>query len=517
MLRVPNLLRYALTICSVVLCLWSVRDDCLTYDEVSHLPAGMSYLETRDFRLNLEQPPLVKLLAALPVLVRGAELPLDSSSWSEGEQFSFGRLTLFALPNDTLALTRWARALMMLFLVAGALCLGSWAARLWGPWKALVPVALFCFSPTLLAHAPRVTMDFPAAVMMLIASYYFLACLRAPSWSFAAAFGVTTGLALATKFGSLLLLPVFAAVVPLYAFEKGLSAAALRAMVLRLAVAAVIAVIAIYACYLFRGDALSLYVEGIRSVYANQVEGYQFYLYGQLSSRPFWYYYFAAFLIKTTLPALLLGVLGLIAAARAKQVPRHERVLLVLLVAVPMLAGMLDTRNLGVRRILSIYPILFLCSGALLVGTVRRILVVALTIAHAATAIHSAPYLLGYYDPIFTAGKPLITALDDSNIDWGQDLIRLARYEEEHGIGSVKLAYFGTADPRYYGVRAVPATMEDLQFGLREGGYLALSAYGALRYSLANRDVPNAIDWLDRDREAVIGSSIYLYRFPAAR
>src|SRR5262245_16215552 len=42
-----------------------------TFDEVSHLPAGASYLATGDFRMNPEHPPLVKELCALPLVIGG--------------------------------------------------------------------------------------------------------------------------------------------------------------------------------------------------------------------------------------------------------------------------------------------------------------------------------------------------------------------------------------------------------------------------------------------------------------
>src|SRR5205809_5128004 len=39
-----------------------------TSDETAHLVAGYSYLVTHDYRLNPEHPPLVKMVAALPLL-----------------------------------------------------------------------------------------------------------------------------------------------------------------------------------------------------------------------------------------------------------------------------------------------------------------------------------------------------------------------------------------------------------------------------------------------------------------
>jgi hypothetical protein len=44
--------------------------------------------------------------------------------------------------------------------------------------------------------------------------------------------------------------------------------------------------------------------------------------------------------------------------------------------------------------------------------------------------------------------------LVDSNLDWGQDLKRLAAWMRENGVPRVKLSYFGSADPAYYGIDA---------------------------------------------------------------
>src|SRR5439155_2730260 len=38
----------------------------------------------------------------------------------------------------------------------------------------------------------------------------------------------------------------------------------------------------------------------------------------------------------------------------------------------------------------------------------------------------------------------------DSNLDWGQDLKRLAQFVHKQGIQNIYLEYFGSADPAYY-------------------------------------------------------------------
>jgi hypothetical protein len=41
-------------------------------------------------------------------------------------------------------------------------------------------------------------------------------------------------------------------------------------------------------------------------------------------------------------------------------------------------------------------------------------------------------------------------------VDWGQDLLRLREWQEENGVESLKLGYFGSADPAYYGLKFEP-------------------------------------------------------------
>jgi len=43
----------------------------------------------------------------------------------------------------------------------------------------------------------------------------------------------------------------------------------------------------------------------------------------------------------------------------------------------------------------------------------------------------------------------------DSNIDWGQDLLRLSEYMKENRIDEIQLAYFGRVDPEVYGINYV--------------------------------------------------------------
>jgi predicted membrane-bound dolichyl-phosphate-mannose-protein mannosyltransferase len=62
--------------------------ESVTIDEVSHIASGVSYLQKLDLRLNEEHPPLPKVLAAIPLLLRGLHADYSHISWRISEDFS---------------------------------------------------------------------------------------------------------------------------------------------------------------------------------------------------------------------------------------------------------------------------------------------------------------------------------------------------------------------------------------------------------------------------------------------
>lgn len=65
----------------------------------------------------------------------------------------------------------------------------------------------------------------------------------------------------------------------------------------------------------------------------------------------------------------------------------------------------------------------------------------------------AGPYFLAYFNLPSTLAADRHFLLADSNLDWGQDLRRLKRWMDRHGIERLKLAYFGNASPRLLGLR----------------------------------------------------------------
>src|SRR3989338_2472395 len=187
--------------------------DTLTYDEDAHIGAAVSYITQKDMRLNPEHPPLVKDLAALPLLfIPNLIVPTNHPSWIDevNVQWNFGKAFLFESGNDADLIVRLARIMpMVLMLLLGAVLF--WVVReIGGTLSGLFALALFVFSPTIPAHGRLVTTDVAAALGAFLATYLLLRYFAKPTWKRLFAAGIAFGIAEALKFSLILLIPYFA-------------------------------------------------------------------------------------------------------------------------------------------------------------------------------------------------------------------------------------------------------------------------------------------------------------------
>lgn len=181
-----------------------------TIDEVVHLPAGISYWQTGTFRLYPHNPPLFKLIAALPLLASEGLVtePLYRSIYWRGEPPNkTGFAHEFANLNAGLYFELFTRSrlLMPIFSVIGGVLVFAWSRRLYGPWGGLLSLWLWCLCPNVLAHARLITSDAAATAIGFGATFAFVLYLHRPTWTRAAIAGVALGLAQLTKFSLLLL------------------------------------------------------------------------------------------------------------------------------------------------------------------------------------------------------------------------------------------------------------------------------------------------------------------------
>ncbi len=208
---------------ATVLAFVSSLNDAPIVDEVPHIGAGYSYVAAQDMRLNPEHPPLIKDLAGLALLpVLGFNNPaFSTTNWTTdvNGQWQFGRSVIFGsgVSPDTIKMV--ARAPMLLVFILACWLVWRWARERYGDTTALIAIILFAFSPTILAHGRFVTTDMGAATGVLVATYYFIAFLRAPKRRAFVLAALTLGLALLAKFNTVLLGPYFVAVALLYGLD----------------------------------------------------------------------------------------------------------------------------------------------------------------------------------------------------------------------------------------------------------------------------------------------------------
>jgi dolichyl-phosphate-mannose--protein O-mannosyl transferase len=184
----------------------SVRRESQTWDEANHIYAGYRSLTHADFGLNPEHPPLLKMLATVPLLSLPLNTPELQSRYFKEEAFLGGKDFLYRNDADKILFrTRIAAATLTLLL---ALLVFLGAREMFGTGAAFIALALLTLEPNLLAHGALVTTDAGLSCFMFAGIYAFYRYVKAPSISRLAIVGISAGLALAVKHTGVLVLPM---------------------------------------------------------------------------------------------------------------------------------------------------------------------------------------------------------------------------------------------------------------------------------------------------------------------
>lgn len=189
------------------------------------------------------------------------------------------------------------------------------------------------------------------------------------------------------------------------------------------------------------------------------------YFAGDYRETGWWDFFPLAFLLKTTLPALLLFGLALAAmtrlppSARARWLYRLTPLLVFSLVY--WIFAITSHLNIGQRHLLPLYPAWFILAGVVGSGVVAARArwvgpVAAMLLAwHAVESWRVRPHYLTYFNEL--AGGPTggHRYFVDSSLDWGQGLPDLKTWLDAHPHdGPLYLSYFGSDDPLRYGIAA---------------------------------------------------------------
>jgi hypothetical protein len=191
--------------------------------------------------------------------------------------------------------------------------------------------------------------------------------------------------------------------------------------------------------------------------------------------------------------------------------PREWRVML-LFPALLFGMAIFSSIQIGDRHILPISPFLLLLAAGVWQWARDkrrwRIVLIALAVLNAADVLRYAPDYLSYFN-IFVKPDKNWTLLSDSNVDWGSGLIALREYQQQHPQEDIHLAYFGSVDPKIYGIRYTQLTETG-----RANGTVIVSAMDLTGHSL--RD-PKCFHWLlQYPRKAILNHTLYVFDVPAS-
>jgi len=167
-------------------------------DEAYHIAAGASYLKYRDFRVNPEHPPLVKLWVGSVITATGFHLaPLRRFSDKPDERL-FTERNVFR-NNDPDSVQRRARAAMFALNALLLISLAFALERVFDARVALGTLLFLMIDPTVAAHWPVVMTDLPVALLSATSIVLATRAFRDWIWSDLAACSAFLGLDLATK------------------------------------------------------------------------------------------------------------------------------------------------------------------------------------------------------------------------------------------------------------------------------------------------------------------------------
>jgi len=602
-----NLLAALMLTFMVGIAFFSMIGDSTIMDEVSHLPAGYSYISQMDMRINPEHPPLVKDLAGGAVWLyskisgQPINFPYDIPAWTTmvNGQWDFGFTLMYKMGNNADLMLLLGRIPMLLIMLLLGFYVFKWSREIFGSTAGLIALFLYSFSPTFIAHGRFVTTDVAAAAAIFIASYYFIRWLKEPSAKNLIVAGLVFGVAQLAKFSVFLLVILFVAIAILWIYLKTREdknngqpvLASLGKNLYRYFGGTILLytigyAIIVWPVYLFhvanypierqvndtktilqtfgmrpianliiflsgipilRG--LAQYGLGLAMVLQRAVGGNTTYFLGEVNNVGFSFYFPIVYFIKETLTLHILTLIALLFGlwqfGKKKFYQWNNfnlllqqniaQVLMLGFIAIYWYSSLRSILNIGVRHLLPTFAFIFLLVAQQislwlegneenknrLTQSLKHSFFVTLIIWQAVSVVKVYPSFLAYFNESIGGPANGHNYVVDSNLDWGQDLKRLAAFVDANKIDKIYIDFFGGALPQYYLGDKVAFWWGDRPSEeiTKDGGWLAISATflqgGKGKLAPGFYDKAGYYNWLDKYQPvAIIGYSIFVYHIP---
>jgi hypothetical protein len=480
-----------LLVVSIGLMVDSLRGDAANVDEFDHLVSGYAFLRQIDLHglftdpvgTFIEQPPLIKAIAAIPLLFMQIQLPQKSPTEAPPLTYNY----FYNSKNDPDRLLFWSRMPMLLLFVLLALLIEKWARELYGPTAGLFALFLAVFNTTLMASGRYVMTDLGVSLFYALSIYTFLRCLERPSVMHMLGAGITFGLAQVAKFSALVLFPTFLAIAVCSIFrspeKEGVAAQRRQHVVSVLKILVVVWLIGgvvIASVYSYQtwnvskdsqtelaqellrhprtfwlakvvnnitavSKPLGYYALGLAVLSVHNARGHRSYLFGHIAKSQGWRYFPIAFTLKTQLPLIVL--ICLTCRMVNKDTSAFSGWTLLLPALIYALVALSTRINYGVRHLLPLYPLLIVWASKAVhwpirmsvMNVAKTAIITGLACWYVFGALSVHPHYLAYFNELAGGSANGYRYLSDSNIDIGQDIKRLGVYLGKAGITDVKV------------------------------------------------------------------------------
>ncbi|HXH38749.1 MAG TPA: glycosyltransferase family 39 protein [Thermoanaerobaculia bacterium] len=500
-----------------------------TNDEAAHIGSGLELFQYHRYWLLRENPPLPRVVLSAWPWFSGMRYDPHGTFTDQIHSVFYGHGEY--KPN----LVR-ARAGTVVFFIIAAIALFFTARDALGDGGSLVALFLFTMEPIVLGYSALATHDGAAVAGLAVALLAFGRFLRHPDLKHALVFGAAFGFSVDCKFSSIVFVPVTCVAI---AAVRLIRDAELRKHLARaiasLVPAAVVTLFVIWAGYGFTvgtfgelapwSDAFrpsmqrllarigpraplpaSDFFAGIAALMKIDKEGFQTFLCGRSGTTGWWWYFPFAAAIKTTIAGLILFLSGAWFALRDHTL-RGSFAEWSLAALGMVIASMPTALDLGIRYILPFYIPFAIAAAATVLAMLRAsrataVIAVALLVFHLGASALAHPDYFPYFNAF--AGREPSRYLIDSNVDWGQDILRLRGVVRREHAGSLAISLMGPADYVALGFPPVyPASA-----WTRSNGWVAVSDHS---YQMAKTQ--GGWKWLP-DTYQRVGKSIRLYYIP---
>lgn len=538
----------ALMLLHASICISSMWNSSATFDEPDYFGVGRYIFETGNWKISSAtfHPPLSYHISSLPLFFtdlpdsiwKTAPVSQEGGGWIWYDD-QIGSQFLFGAGGDPMTLLRICRlttiglSMLLLMLVA------CWSADVFGVRAGLAAGFVYALSPNVISDSRLVTTDLPFT--LFFTAHFYVLHLLAKKWDGRrlAAAAMLAGAMIGTKLNGLFALSAGALIVLLAAGEAKLPFRSRLVAVITYAGIPFIIVWMLYGLHvgpLRNPGQYGAVLEAVTSRWprplaelarqgtslqvpmpqygwlmahlsAYNIRGVPAFLLGEFRTHGWWYYFPVAILVKTPLPILIAGLVGI---APLWRLGRKQFLLFFLLPAAVVLGpAMTASINIGIRHILPLYPLIFLSCGAAAgkawSSRSGKMLLIVLAVWLIVGTVRVHPSYLSYFNEIAGGTEGGEEWLSDSNIDHGEDFYRLALYQKEHGIDTLALAFTAPIPPEAYGVVWRP-------LGSPDTGWIAVEV---MTQQFARAKEPNPLAFLDEYRPVNrIGGSIKIYKIP---